>query len=112
MEIYPSHAAVGLAMMVCGYAMSVYTTMLLGVDGTYFGIEVSWRTHVIPSTVQDYAERVHQCRRDFTEIVQLCGRDFSKACLPCPALVGFNFASDPQKLRQELRHGGNLFCPL
>lgn len=33
---------VGLAMVVVGYATSVYCTKLLGVDGTYFGIELGF----------------------------------------------------------------------
>ena len=33
---------VGLGMVAVGYAMSVYCTKLLGVDGTYFGIELGY----------------------------------------------------------------------
>ena len=34
--------ATGLAMIAIGYAASVYCTKLLGVDGTYFGIELGF----------------------------------------------------------------------
>ncbi|KAJ1476847.1 hypothetical protein T484DRAFT_1823506 [Baffinella frigidus] len=33
---------VAAAMIVLGYALSIYATMLLGVDGTYFGIELGF----------------------------------------------------------------------